>query len=157
MARISAEQRRKNKEFLDEIVREIFWEDGWNGVTLDSISERSGFKRSVVQNYFPTKRDMGEALRGSVFPVMMEQLDLTNTDEFKISWEVAIRTSLKFRMVVHMLIANSINENTNDMTVSGIVRLRKLLSDKWGSEAQAIESIYNVLGMSVVLLAQDFS
>lgn len=154
MARISVEQRRKNKEFLDEIVREIFWEDGWNGVTLDSISDRSGFKRSVVQNYFPTKKDMGEALRGNVFPVMMEHLDFSCPKEFKISWEVAIRTSSKFRMICHLLVANSVSENTSDMTLAGIIRLRTLLSDKWDSDKEANDTVMWVLGLTVVKLAE---
>ncbi|HIF9077183.1 TPA: hypothetical protein ACX6NV_002035 [Photobacterium damselae] len=154
MAKISAAQRAANKEQYDEVIVEMFWESGWDSITLNTVSDRLAIRKSTVQNYYPSKLDFGEALRGKVFPVAMDQLDLSNPDEFKMSWEIAIKSDVRFRRVVHLLISNATSETTSGMTVAGIVRLKHLLSDKWDSDKLANDAVNCVLGLSVTVLAE---
>ncbi|EGR1425122.1 TetR/AcrR family transcriptional regulator [Vibrio vulnificus] len=155
MAKISAEQREKNKNEFDLVVEEIFWERGWDAITLNEMAKRTGKPKPTLQNYYPDRTHFGEALRGKVFPVVMSCLDLSSPREFKISWETQLSANRKFRMVVNLLVSNATSEQTNDMTINGIVRLRHMLSEKWGSDKEAFDSLMWVLGLSVLRLAEN--
>ncbi|HDY7732565.1 hypothetical protein [Photobacterium leiognathi] len=155
MAKISAAVRAANKEKLDTIVEEIFWESGWDAVTLNSVSDRAGMGKSTLQNYYPNRKHFGEALRGKVFPVVLKALDTSSPSEFKISWETALSTDKRFRMVVNLLISNSTSDMTSDMTVQGIVRLRHHLAEQWSNEKMAYDTVMWVLGLSVLKLAES--
>ncbi len=154
MAKISAEQRAANKAQFDEVIVEMFWESGWDSITLNNVSDRLGIRKSTVQNYYPNKKDFGEALKGKVLPVVLDCLDLTSSEEFKISWEIAMKTDQRFRRVVHLLVSNATSEATSALTVGGVVRLRHLLADKWASDKVANDTINWVLGLSVISLAE---
>ncbi len=155
MAKISAEERAANKERFDAVVESIFWDTGWESITLNSVAARAGVSKSTIQNYYRQKKDFGEVLRGKAFPVVLEALDITDEQSFKVSWETSLLTNRRFRMVVDLLIANSISETTNDMTIQGIVRLRHHLAEAWQNEKQAYDAILWVLGLSVVKLAES--
>ncbi|EKO3783671.1 TetR family transcriptional regulator [Vibrio harveyi] len=155
MAKISTAERAANKEKLDSIVEDIFWESGWDAVTLNSVSDRAGMGKSTIQNYYPNRKHFGEALRGKVFPVVIGALDTSSPTDFKVSWETALSTSKRFRMVVSLLISNSTSHMTNDMTIQGIVRLRHHLAELWSNEKLAYDTVLWVLGLSVLKLAES--
>lgn len=152
MAKISSSKRLENKEKFDDIVISCFFEHGWDYITLNNMAKEFGIGKSSVQSYYPTKSDFANALRGKVFPVMMENLAFESPEKFKASWEMALEQD-KFRMVVHLLVSNAAKDNTSSMTLAGIERLSALLTAQWGSNELANDTLYWVLGASVAFLA----
>ena len=154
MAKISAIQRAKNKEKYDAVVVSCFFEKGWNYITLNNIAKELGLRKSSAQAYYPSKMDFGLALKGKVFPVMMNELDLTSPESFISSWEKALTNNKIFTMVVHLLVSNATSHSTNQMTIGGITKLQGLMVKEWKNEAKADKAIYHVLGLSVMELAK---
>ncbi|OBT16934.1 hypothetical protein A9264_09390 [Vibrio sp. UCD-FRSSP16_10] len=153
MAKITAEQRSINLERYTKKVLDIFWRDGWDGVTHLSVASELGIRKSTLQSYFPDKVSFGQALRGKVLPEVMKHLDLSTPDKFKQSWEDAMN-DLRFKRIVHMLVINATSKSTSDMTVGGINRLQGVLAEAWQDEDLAQDVMYWVLGASVMTLAK---
>ncbi|EKO3801073.1 TetR family transcriptional regulator [Vibrio harveyi] len=155
MAKISAAQREQNKQQFDLVVEEIFWELGFEAVTLNEVARRAGKTKATIQNYYPTKKHFGEALRGKPFQVVIEALDFSSPETFITTWEVAMKSNRKFRMVIHLLVSNSTSENMSDITLGGLIRLRNHLESQWDSELVARNTMLHVLGLSVMLFAEE--
>jgi AcrR family transcriptional regulator len=154
MARITAAKRQENKEKYDAIVLRCFFENGWDYITLNNMAKEFGIGKSSVQAYYPSKTDFGDALKGKVFPAMMKHLSFSDPKAFKHSWEQGL-SDRTFKMVVHLLVSNATREDTNQMTVAGIQRLKHLLTEQWGDEQAAVDSLHWVLGISVIELAKN--
>ncbi len=154
MAKISAELREKNKKKYDQVILEMFLAEGWDSITLNTVSAKLDIRKSTVQGYYPAKSNFAEALSGKVFPRAMKELDFQSPEQFIESWKNSLIESKMFKMVIHMLVSNATRSDTSAMTLVGLGRLKQLLTNKFG-EKNADNIMCHVLGLSVIKLAGD--
>ena len=128
MAKITAEQRLRKKNELDDVVLSIFWEYGWNAISYASVAKRYGCSRGAIQRYYPSHDDFSQALKGKVLPLILQNLDWSSSQKFYRSWiEQLNGEDQKFRRVMELLFNNALQEQPSEMTKSGVNRLLQMI------------------------------
>lgn len=135
MARITAEQRQRKKEELDEIVLSIFWEQGWSAISYASVAESYGCTRGAIQRYYPSHSDFTQALKGKVLPLILQNLDWSNSENFYRSWIEELKSEDKrFSRVMELLFNNALQEKPSEMSKLGVEKLIQMIESKFGDK-----------------------
>ncbi|MFH0287977.1 hypothetical protein ACGRSR_09985 [Vibrio owensii] len=106
MARITQEERKKNKEKYDELIFKLFVEEGWESVTLDRVSKILNIRKSTLQGYYPEKMDFMRALEGKVYPEIIGSLDFSSSNAFVKSWATMLVSNRVFKQAISMILIN---------------------------------------------------
>ncbi|MCL1058187.1 hypothetical protein L2729_09245 [Shewanella gelidimarina] len=147
MAKISKEAKAEMKRKLDEIILNIFLEEGWHHVTYGNVAAAADIRRSTVQGYYT---ELGEALRGKIFPIFLSHLDLSSHKSLRTSWAKALDDK-QFRYILQMLIANAASEAPNEMSKQGMEKLFEMVGVKIDG-AEAV--LHQLLGETVIRLLE---
>lgn len=135
MAKITAEQRLKKKNELDEIVLSIFWEHGWSAISYALVAEKYGCSRGAIQRYYPAHSDFSQALNGKVLPLILEKLDWSSSQEFYCSWVEQLQADdQRFRRVMELLLNNALQGKSSDMAKIGVSRLLQMIEERFGDK-----------------------
>lgn len=147
MARITAEEKRKKKEKLDECIVKIFLNEGWSSITYDRLAKEFNVRKSSIQAYYPSSIMFATALQGVAFPIFIEMLDFETKDRFIDSWVSAYEDENNhvFREVVEMLLQNILKDGTSPHARGGVLRLQKHLAQAIG-DVEATSAIKSVFG-----------
>nr|WP_086939345.1 TetR/AcrR family transcriptional regulator [Thaumasiovibrio occultus] len=151
MAKISRAEREANKQRFDALVLNIFLLEGWEAVTLTRLAQETGTRMSTLQGYYPTRRDLGNALTGKVFPHFLSELNFESEKSFRDSWMHALAHNNIFRGVITLLLESCVMTDTPEAAYQGLLRLKQLCQDSFGDE----HIINCILGESVVYLASQ--
>lgn len=150
MARITVEQKQKNKRAYDEIIVKLFLEEGWKSITYDRLTKELGLpKKSSLQSYYPSSAHFIEALRGKMFPLAVESLDFRSYDAFVDSWVSALEQQSTFRELVMMMVNHMVNHPDSDLGFIGYHRFLNQLEVHLDKET-ALSAIEKVLGITVL-------
>lgn len=150
MARITSEQRQKNKRTYDAMIVDLFLEEGWKSITYDRLTKELGLPRkSSLQAYYPSSAHFIEALRGKMFPMAAECLDFSSYDKFVDSWTSALEQHRVFRELVMMMVNHMVSNPDSDLGMIGYTRFFDRLEGNLGKDA-AQDAIEKVLGITVL-------
>ena len=73
--RVTRETREKTRQGIVEAARELFLEDGFEGVTTRAIARRAGIAAGTLFNYFPSKEALAVALVGEALAAAEAEFD----------------------------------------------------------------------------------
>ena len=159
MSRISLQKKAENLQLYSDVIEELFWEMGWFNLKYSDVIEviqirtnNPKFKLSTLQNYFPHKINLSEAIKGKVLPVFIGYLDLSSTDRLMESW-VASLEEQKFRRVLSLLIGNLATSEASFLAVNGLNRLTEIIGNALGEEGKS--TLERLLGKTVYKLAEE--
>ncbi|NOH79917.1 TetR/AcrR family transcriptional regulator [Vibrio sp. RE86] len=143
MAKITAEERARKQEALNQIVLDIFWNEGWPAVSYAEVAKRFGTTKSAIQRYYPTHEHFGLALQGKVMPIIAEHLDWSSSDKFIDSWMVALsnENDVRFRRVLELLFHETLRENPSKMTTAGVDRFTGKIIEAFG-DANIVDILF---------------
>lgn len=147
MVRITAEEKEKKKQRMDDCIIKIFFNEGWSSVTYDRLAKEFGVRKSSIQAYYPSSIMFASALQGKVFPMIIHLLDFSSKQKFIESWLHAYLDTENhiFREIVEMLLHNILKDGTSPYSRGGVLKLQTHLAQSIGEEA-AIEAIKAVFG-----------
>ena len=147
MAKITAQEKLKKKEKMDECIVQIFLNEGWSAVTYDRLAKEFNTRKSSIQAYYPTNVMFATALQGVVFPIVIKTLNFESKQLFIDSWLTAYQdpTQHVFREAIEMLLQNILKDGTSPHSRGGVLKLQNHLAKSIGEEA-AIEAIKSVFG-----------
>ncbi|WP_087022660.1 hypothetical protein [Thaumasiovibrio subtropicus] len=155
MARITKAERDKNKNTFDAIILNIFLSEGWDAVTLTRLSQETGFKKSTLQGYYPTRNDMGDALTFKMLPCVYAELDFSTPTTFLESWNSSLKHNGVFRSVLRVLFTSSLSVGAEQAMRSGMQHLVNRCRRELGETGE--QAIVDVLGGSLVMLCESES
>ena len=127
MARISREQREQNLANYNEIILQIFLNEGWEYITYDRLSRDTGLRKSTLQGYYPTNQHFEVAIRGKIFPIIIHHLDFTDRNALFSSWKEAMKNT-QFRMVMRMFVMQSYKSGGDGSSRLGVIKLGQLIA-----------------------------
>ncbi|MGF1838458.1 hypothetical protein [Vibrio atlanticus] len=127
MARISREQREQNFTHYNEIILQIFLNEGWEHITYDRLSKETGLRKSTLQGYYPTNQHFEVAIRGKIFPIIIHHLNLSDKSALIGSWKEAMQDT-QFRMVMRMFVMQSYKVGGDGSSRLGVIKLGQLLA-----------------------------
>ncbi|WP_117232502.1 TetR family transcriptional regulator [Vibrio maerlii] len=141
MAKITAEERARKQEALNEIVLDIFWNEGWPAVSYAEVAKRFGTTKSAIQRYYPSHEHFGLALQGKVMPIIAGHLDWSSKDKFMQSWMDALsnKEDLRFRRVLELLFHETLRETPSPQTGVGVDRFIGKIAEAFGDRSVADE------------------
>lgn len=141
MAKITAEEKARKQQALNEIILDIFWDEGWQAVSYAEVAKRFGTTKSAIQRYFPSHDHFVLALQGKVMPLIASHLDWSDKDKFIESWMTALTNTedLRFRKVLELLFIESTKENPSQMSLVGVQRFTEKIYDAFEDESVAHE------------------
>lgn len=154
MARITAEQKEQNYKVYNEVIYDLFMNEGWDACSYGRIAKEVGVTPSSLQRYYPRRVDFGRALQGRVFPAIMGQLDFTSREAFISSWSTAVESGGVFTQVLTMLIQSALEKDTSPQTAQGITRLINVLAQHMTQE-DAVATVETVLGLTIIKLIKQ--
>ena len=135
MAKISAQERAKKKQQLDDIVLSIFWERGWHAISYASVAEAYGCSRGAIQRYFPHHLDFAESIKGKVLPLIMSNLNWESKEALHKSWIDALYSEdVRFRRVMELLISQVSQETPAEQTTIGVNNFLSIIEQKFGDK-----------------------
>jgi hypothetical protein len=153
MARISASEREANKRTYDELIFDIFTNEGWDSITYDRLSKDLSVRKSTLQGYYPSRAHFGTALQGKVLPQLLESLDLSSRESFIDSWDKALLQP-QFSMVIRLFLENSLTPDTNSSARNGSNNLVRLLQGSMNRE-EAENLVQMVYGRSIFFFMNE--
>ncbi|MGF1755909.1 TetR family transcriptional regulator [Vibrio makurazakiensis] len=141
MAKITAEEKARKQQALNEIVLEIFWDQGWPAVSYAEVAKRFGTTKSAIQRYFPSHDHFALALQGKVMPLIASHLDWSSKDKFIESWMAALTNTkdLRFRKVLELLFIESTRESPSQMSLVGVERFTGKINQAFQDESVSHE------------------
>jgi len=141
MAKITAEEKARKQQALNEIVLEIFWNEGWQAVSYAEVAKRFGTTKSAIQRYFPSHDHFALALQGKVMPLITSHLDWSSKEKFIESWMTALTNNedLRFRKVLELLFIESTKETASQMSLVGVERFTGKIKETFGDESVSNE------------------
>lgn len=136
MAKISAEEKAKKKQNMDDKIYSIFINEGWGAVTYDRLAKEFNVRKSSIQAYYPTNIMFATALQGKIFPLVIPLLDFSTKQGFINSWLKAYKDEEQhvFKEVVKMLFDNILKDGTSPHSRGAILRLQQILAQNIGEE-----------------------
>lgn len=152
MARITKEQRENNLTSFNELILNIFLNEGWDSVTYDRLAKETGLRKSTLQGYYPSNKDFAIAINGRVLPIIQKKLNFSSKETLVDSW-IAGLADKQFKIVMRMLIAESVREESASSTHKGISNMIKLIEHHLPNESgqHILESL---LGKTILELIQ---
>ncbi len=141
MARITAEEKAHKQEELNNIILDIFWNEGLHAVTYTEIAKRFGTTKSAIQRYFPSSDHFPLAWQGKIGPIMMEKLDWSSKEAFIDSWMEALsdKEDRRFFRIVEMLYANASTPSSSEQAKMGVNRFTQQINQAFGDESVSFE------------------
>ncbi|EDL54097.1 hypothetical protein VSAK1_21394 [Vibrio mediterranei AK1] len=155
MAKISAEEKAKKKQSMDDKIFSIFINEGWGSVTYDRLAKEFSVRKSSIQAYYPSSIMFATALQGKVFPLVIPLLDFSTKQGFIDSWLKAYKDEEQhlFKEVVEMLFDNILKDGTSPHSRGSVLRLQQILAQNIG-EDDAKMAIRIVFGEIIYLKMQ---
>ncbi|NUW75552.1 TetR/AcrR family transcriptional regulator [Vibrio mediterranei] len=155
MAKISAEEKAKKKQSMDDKIFSIFINEGWGSVTYDRLAKEFSVRKSSIQAYYPSNIMFATALQGKVFPLVIPLLDFSTKQGFIDSWLKAYKDEEQhlFKEVVEMLFDNILKDGTSPHSRGSVLRLQQILAQNIG-EDDAKMAIKIVFGEIIYLKMQ---
>ncbi|AYV23406.1 MULTISPECIES: TetR/AcrR family transcriptional regulator [Vibrio] len=155
MAKISAEEKAKKKQSMDDKIFSIFINEGWGSVTYDRLAKEFSVRKSSIQAYYPSSIMFATALQGKVFPLVIPLLDFSTKQGFIDSWLKAYKDEEQhlFKEVVEMLFDNILKDGTSPHSRGSVLRLQQILAQNIG-EDDAKMAIKIVFGEIIYLKMQ---
>ncbi|MFH0263434.1 TetR/AcrR family transcriptional regulator [Vibrio mediterranei] len=155
MAKISAEEKAKKKQSMDDKIFSIFINEGWGAVTYDRLAKEFNVRKSSIQAYYPSNIMFATALQGKVFPLVIPLLDFSTKQGFIDSWLIAYKDEEQhlFKEVVEMLFDNIMKDGTSPHSRGSVLRLQQILAQNIG-EDDAKMAIKIVFGEIIYLKMQ---
>lgn len=150
MARITKEQREKNLQTYNALILDIFLNEGWENVTYDRLSKETGLRKSTLQGYYPTSKDFDVAIKGKVFPILMQHLDFTSRQSLVSSWQQALQHN-QFRMVMRMFILQAHKMGDASSSRLGVIGLGQLINQRLPNE-DSLSVIRELFGLTITEL-----
>lgn len=147
MARITAEEKARKKQAMDDKIVSIFMTEGWASVTYDRLAKEFNTRKSSIQAYYPSNIMFATALQGKVMPMVIPLLDFTTKQSFVDSWLTAYEDENEhvFREVVIMLMDNIHKDGTSPYSRGAVLRLQQQLALSIG-EQEAVSAIKTIFG-----------
>ncbi|MCG9690297.1 hypothetical protein L1D55_00535 [Vibrio sp. Isolate22] len=145
MARITKAQREKNFQSYNALILEIFLNEGWEHVTYDRLSKETGLRKSTLQGYYPSNANFDVAIKGKVFPILIQRLDFSNKETLLASWQRSLQHH-QFRMIMRMFIMQAYKKGGESS--SRVVGLGQILEQKLPNE-DALHLIRVLFGLTV--------
>ncbi|WP_434565650.1 TetR family transcriptional regulator [Vibrio chagasii] len=110
MARISQEDKLRKQQELNQIVMDIFWQEGPEAVTYAEVARRYQTSKSAIQRYYATQADLLVFLKSALVPFVEERVEWTNEQTVIESWFVALNdgVDLRFRNAVEFLMREAL-------------------------------------------------
>ncbi|OIN26982.1 hypothetical protein [Vibrio barjaei] len=136
MAKISAEEKAKKKQSMDDKIFSIFINEGWGAVTYDRLAKEFNVRKSSIQAYYPSNIMFATALQGKVFPLVIPLLDFSTKQGFIDSWLIAYKDEEQhlFKEVVEMLFDNIMKDGTSPHSRGSVLRLQQILAQNIGED-----------------------
>ncbi|WP_122082678.1 hypothetical protein [Vibrio coralliirubri] len=150
MARISKAQWEENFASYNALILEIFLNEGWDHVTYDRLSKETGLRKSTLQGYYPSNSDFEVAMKGKVFPIILQHLDFSSKSQLINSWQKAMKEN-QFKMIMRMFVMHAHKKGAEGSGRLGVLGLAKFISDKLPNE-DALEIIQLLFGLTVTEL-----
>ncbi|WP_117232504.1 TetR/AcrR family transcriptional regulator [Vibrio maerlii] len=148
MARITQEQRDKNKQVLDDLIWKIFTNEGWDAITYQRLADEFGSKKSTMQRYYPSQDDFLDGIRGRPMKLLAEQLDTSSPEALLESWFSAMEHP-HLANVFSMALSTAVEQTGNQFAAHGTQNLRRFLNQHF-AEATAEQLIYDMYGGLIV-------
>lgn len=141
MARITAEEKARKQEELNNIILDIFWNEGLHAVTYTEIAKRFGTTKSAIQRYFPSSDHFPLAWQGKIGPIMMEKLDWSSQEAFVKSWMSALsdEEDIRFRRIMELLFSETSKPASSQPTKIGVDRFTQQINQAFGDESVSLE------------------
>ncbi len=152
MARISREQHEQNFVSYNQLILQIFLNEGWEHITYDRLSKETGLRKSTLQGYYPTSQHFELAIKGKVFPIMMHHLDFSSKDTLLDSWKRAMQDT-QFRMVMRMFVMQAYKIGGDSSSRLGIINLGQLVAH-YIPNHDPLTIIRELFGLTVTELLQ---
>ncbi|QBF84488.1 TetR/AcrR family transcriptional regulator [Shewanella maritima] len=147
MGKITAQERKRRQALYDSIVLDIYWNEGWDAISLGRVAKRANIARSTLQSYYPN--GLTDALKGRVMPTLIDCLDMSSREALIESWNYNIRENVQFSSIIKILIENSLKPTPSvDNFAFALNKLVDAIEHKLGNGKQTVTYL---LG-SVVLL-----
>ncbi len=150
MARITKAQWGENFASYNALILDIFLSEGWDNVTYDRLSKETGLRKSTLQGYYPSNTDFEAALKGKIFPIIVQHLDFSSKSALIESWKSAMHVN-QFRMIMRMFVMHAHKKGSEGNGRIGVLGLANFISDKMPNE-NTLEVIQLLFGLTVTEL-----
>ena len=90
MARISQEDKLRKQHELNQLVMDIFWEEGPDAITYAEVARRFNTSKSAIQRYFASQTDFLNFLKCALVPYVESRVDWSNEQTILDSWFEAL-------------------------------------------------------------------
>lgn len=150
MGRITKNQREDNFASYNALILDIFLNEGWDHVTYDRLSKETGLRKSTLQGYYPSNADFEVAIKGKVFPIILQHLDFTSKTLLLESWKKAMKVT-QFKMIMRMFVMQAHKKGSEGSGRLGVLGLAKYISDRLPTE-DPLEIIQLLFGLTVTEL-----
>ncbi|WP_299138859.1 hypothetical protein [uncultured Vibrio sp.] len=154
MARISQEDKLRKQNELNQIVMDIFWEEGADAVTYAEVARRYETSKSAIQRYYTSQVSFLDFLKCGLVPIVEHRVDWRSENTIKESWFIALNDNvdLRFKKAVEFLMREALLYQPGQPLSKAFEIFRHRLKTSFVNEVD----FYALIGKSYTILTGGF-